>query len=145
MSKYNLVPLIGSVPSLDMTMVSEPDRSPQLRVKSWSPHRRFAIEACDDGLDSFGLSAGNYGIFREQRWPDNECQICCIAFGDNVTLRILEGLYDTEPTLRVAGDKIEPIMRHRNEFIVLGILDGVIDVDFAEIDSPVDDVFDWGC
>lgn len=141
----NLVPYMGSLPTLTMGSMSTEQPAAYVRVKSWLPTRRFAVCAEDDGLDSFGLSPGNIAIFREQRWPDNECQICCIAFGDDVTLRILEGLYDTEPTLRVSGDKIEPIVRHRNEFIVLGILDGVIDLEFAEIESPADDIFDWGC
>lgn len=144
MDEKYLIPVFGSVPSLATTLVVEPENPPELVVRSYAPYRRFAVEVVDDGLDSFGLEPGDYAIFREQRWPNCELQICVIAFGDEVIMRAMENIWATEPTLRVAADKAPPIQRHRNDFIVLGVLDGVIKADFAELEY-LEAAFDWGC
>jgi SOS-response transcriptional repressor LexA len=139
------VPLMGSLGALENTYMVWSDSSKFIMTKSHTPYRRFAIQVLDDGLDSFGLVSGSYAIFREQGWPNNECQICVIAFGDEATIRLMENIYSTEPTLRVSGDRINPIEPHRNDFIVLGVLDGVIHQEFACISQGMEEAFDWGC
>lgn len=144
MAQEQLIPLIPSVPSLgteDILVESDPN-GPCLAVHSYVPYRRFAMEVIDDGLDSFGLIPGDYAVFREHGWPTNECQICLIAFAGEMTVRLLEGLYNTEPTLRVSGDKIDPITRNRNDFIVLGTLDGVIKRELARVLEPAELQYD---
>lgn len=138
------VPIMGSLSSLANTQMIWSDSSQFVMTRSYAPYRRFALQVIDDGLDSFGLIPGSYAIFREQGWPNIECQICVIAFGEEATIRLIENIYDTEPTLRVSGDKIEPIQRHRNDFIVLGVLDGVITADFAHLEAAMEE-FNWGC
>lgn len=145
MNKYTPIPIFGSIPSLSTT-VSERDASDHdLLVKAYAPYKRFAVLVEDDGLDTAGLMPGDWAIFREQGWPNEECQVCCLSFGDETTLRIVELIYDVEPRLRVCGDKMAPIRRHRNDFIIRGVLDGIIKRDFAELLPREEPMFDWGC
>ncbi|WP_029423283.1 LexA family protein [Alicyclobacillus macrosporangiidus] len=142
--KY-LIPVLGTVPSLSTMIVDQPENPSDLVIRSYAPYRRFAVQVADDGLDSLGLTPGDYAIFREQRWPHDECQVCLIAFGNEFTLRILQGIWNTEPILCVSGDKIPPITRHRNDFVILGVLDGVIKSELAVLQEPEQADFDWGC
>ena len=141
----NFVPIIGPIPALDTAVWQEDDTRRELVVKSWAPYQRFAVEIGDDGLDSFGLRGGNYGVFRAARWPDRECQVCLIRFGDEVTVRLVEGINSTMVTLRVSGDRIAPLELEPTDFSIVGILDGVIDTEFAHIVEPQSAEFDWGC
>jgi hypothetical protein len=138
------IPVVGTVGTLSFTHMISSDPLRFLKTRSAAPYRRMAIEVADDGLDSFGLIPGSYAVFREQGWPNNECQICLISFGEEATLRLIEDIFATEPTLRVSGDKIDPVQRHRNDFIVLGVLDGVIANEFAHVEETVEE-FNWGC
>jgi|GEM_PF-5766719 len=144
MQEVTKIPILGSVPSLSTTILGGTASENDLLVKSYAPYKRFGVLIEDDGMDTFGLCPGDYAVFREQRWPNMECQIILATFGDEATIRLLEGIYETEPTLRVAGDKIEPITPHRNDFIILGILDGIIKAEFAQLEHR-EEVFDWGC
>lgn len=137
------IPTYGRIPSLTTTILETPEDPPDLTVKAWAPYRRFAVEVDDMGLDTFGLLPGDWAIFREQRWPNMECQIVLVAFGDEGALRLLEGINETEPVLRVAGDRIPNERRNRNDFIILGVLDGVIKGEFAQLIYP-ELTFDWG-
>jgi hypothetical protein len=139
------VPVVGSVPSLQYTIMDPVYHAPNLLVRSYAPYKRFAIQVVDDGLDSAGLMPGDYAIFREQRWPNVECQVCVVAFGDDVALRIVEDIWNTEPILRVCGDRIPSERRHRNDFIVLGVLDGVVKAGLEVIEQVSNDDIDWGC
>jgi hypothetical protein len=139
------VPVVGSVPSLQYTIMDPVYNAPNLLVRSYAPYKRFAIQVIDDGLDSAGLMSGDYAIFREQRWPNDECQVCVVAFGDDVALRIIEDIWNTEPKLRVCGARIPSERRHRNDFIVLGVLDGVVKAGLEVIEQVSNDEFDWGC
>jgi hypothetical protein len=145
MSEAFAIPIMGAVASLQYTTMDPVYNAPNLMLRSYAPHKRFAIHVVDDGLDSAGLMPGDYAIFREQRWPNDECQVCVVAFGDDVALRIIEDIWNTEPILRVCGDRIPPERRHRNDFIVLGVLDGIVKAGLEQIEQPVDDEFDWGC
>ncbi|MCL6600289.1 MAG: hypothetical protein K6T81_16365 [Alicyclobacillus macrosporangiidus] len=145
MAERFAVPIVGAVPSLQYTVVDPVYNTPNLMVNSYAPYKRFAIPVIDEGLDSAGLMPGDYAIFREQRWPNDECQVCLVAFGDEVALRILEDIWNTEPVLRVCGDRIPPERRHRNDFIVLGVLDGVVKAGLEELEYPESADFDWGC
>ncbi|WAH38572.1 hypothetical protein [Alicyclobacillus dauci] len=138
------VPVFGAVPSLSMTFAESISNPPQLAVKSFAPYKRFAVEIIDDGLDTAGLLSGDYAIFREQGWPNDELQVVCVAFGNNVTIRILEGIQMREPVLRTARDAVRE-QRHRNDFIVLGVLDGIIKSDFVKFMELEEEAFDWGC
>jgi hypothetical protein len=145
MDELFAVPIVGSLPSLEYTIMDPVYNAPNLLVRSYAPYKRFAIEVVDDGLDSAGLMPGDYAIFREQRWPNDEYQVCVVAFGDDVVLRIIEDIWNTEPILRVCGDRILPERRHRNDFIVLGVLDGVVKSGLEQIEQVNADEFDWGC
>ena len=138
------IPVMGAVPSLTTAVLASPENPPILLVQSYAPYRRMAVQIADDGLDSFGLALGNYAIFRAQGWPNAEPQVCLIAFGDDLTLRLVEDIFASEPILRVAGEKIPAVRPHRNDLIVLGALDGVIDQEFASLEQ-IEPVFDWGC
>lgn len=141
----NYISIIGPIPSLDVVYLGEQDSKRDLLVKSWSPYPRFAAEIGDDGLGSFGLRHGNFGVFREARWPDRECQVCLVRFGDEVTIRLVEGIRATMVTLRVSGDRIPPLEMEPTYFSVVGILDGVIHAEFAQIVESEANEFDWGC
>lgn len=138
------IPTFGTVPSLQTTVLESPEGCPDLLTKSYAPYKRFGVQVGDAGMDTFGLEEGDYAVFREQHWPNDECQIVLVAFGEEGTIRLMENIYASEPTLRVAGDKIPEITPHRNDFIVLGVLDGVIKREFARLAQP-EEVFDWGC
>ncbi|MFB5189034.1 hypothetical protein [Alicyclobacillus fastidiosus] len=141
---YYPVSVYGAIPSLNVTYVDTVSNPPQLAVKSYAPYKRFAVEIVDDGLDTAGLRTGDYAVFREQGWPNDELQVVCVAFGNDMTLRILEGIQIREPFLRTARDVIRE-QRHRNDFIVLGVLDGIIKADFVEFLEVEEEAFDWGC
>ncbi|KPV41988.1 hypothetical protein [Alicyclobacillus ferrooxydans] len=141
----NFIPIIGPIPSLDTVVWQEDDTKRELVVKSWAPYQRFAVEIGDSGLDSFGLTQGNFGVFRSARWPDRECQVCLVRFGDEVTIRLIEGINATMVTLRVSGDRIPPLELEPTDFSIVGILDGVIDIEFAKVVEPQATEFDWGC
>jgi hypothetical protein len=145
MAELFAVPVVGSVPSLRYSIIDPVYNAPNLLVRSYAPYKRFAIQVVDDGLDSAGLMPGDYAIFREQRWPNDECQVCVVALGDDVALRIMEDIWNTEPVLRVCGDRIPLERRHRNDFIVLGVLDGVVKAGLEVIEQVASDDFDWGC
>lgn len=144
MDRFTHIPLIGDIPSLDTVLLATCEASTVLLVRSITPYRRFAVRAADDGLDSFGLRKGSYAVFREQRYPTQECQICLVRFGDEVTMRLLEGIHATFVTLRVSGDKIPPLELEPTDFAVVGVLDGVILEEFARVAEP-ELQFDWGC
>lgn len=144
MSSAYPIPLMGSVGALETIHMASNDAGSFLLTEFHAPYRRFAVRITDHGLDSFGLIPGAYAVFREQGWPTNECQICLLAFGDEATVRMMENIYSTEPTLRVSGDRIPPIEPHRNDFIVLGVLEGLIHEEFARIIAG-EETFDWGC
>lgn len=142
MSTYP-VAVYGAIPSLHTTYIDGVSTPLQLAVKSYAPYKRFAVEIVDDGLDTAGLRIGDYAIFREQGWPNDELQVVCVAFGNDMTLRILQGIQSREPILRTSRDVVSE-QRHRNDFIVLGVLDGIIKSDFVEF-IEVEEEFDWGC
>jgi hypothetical protein len=145
MSEMFAVQIMGAVPSLQYTIMDPVCDSPNLVVRSHAPYKRFAIQVVDDGLDSAGLMPGDYAIFREQRWPNDECQVCVVAFGDDVSLRIIEDIWNTEPVLRVCGNRIPSERRHRNDFIVLGVLDGIVKAGLDQIEQVEAEEFIWGC
>ncbi|GMA48975.1 hypothetical protein GCM10025857_03320 [Alicyclobacillus contaminans] len=62
--------------------------------------------------------------------------MCVIAFDDDVTLRIIEDTWNTEPPHRLRGDRIPAERRHRNDFIVLGILDGIVKKGSNRLNNP---------
>lgn len=142
---FDHIPIYGHVGALDTAYLETPSDAPDLVVKSIVPYRRFAICIADDGLDSFGLHEGNYAVFREARWPDRECQVCLVRFGDEVTIRLVEGINATMVTLRVSGDKIPPVELEPTDFSIMGLLDGVIFEEFALIAPKEEQEFDWGC
>jgi hypothetical protein len=145
MTDLYVVPIMGAIPSLQFTMMDPVYNTPNLIVRSYAPYKRFAIQVVDDGLNSAGLIPGDYAIFREQRWPNDECQVCLVAFGDDAALRIIEDIWNTEPILRVCGDRIPPERRHRNDFIVLGVLDGIVKAGLEQIEQIESEEFIWGC
>lgn len=125
------IPTFGLVYALTSTFLEIPSNPPDLVVKSYAPYRRFAVAIGDDGLDSFGLLQGDYAIFREQRWPNNECQVCLVTMGDEVTMRILEGIFNPVVTLRVSGEKVPSLELATTDFVVIGVLDRVIRREFS--------------
>ena len=145
MAETFAIQIMGVVPSLQYTIMDPVYNSPNLMVRSYAPYKRFAIQVVDDGLDSVGLMPGDYAIFREQRWPNDECQVCVVAFGDDVALRIIEDIWNTEPVLRVCGNRIPSERRHRNDFIVLGVLDGIVKAGLEQIEQVEAQEFNWGC
>lgn len=98
-------------------------------------------------MDSTTLDShsGDYAVFREQRWPTHERKVCLVTFGDEVTMRLMEGISNPEVTLRVCGEKIPPIDIATTDFVVLGVLDCVIKEEFARLAWPEQEEMDWGC
>ncbi|QQE79626.1 hypothetical protein [Alicyclobacillus sp. SO9] len=136
------IPTFGSIPSLSAAVLDTPENAPDLVVRDYAPYKRFGVQVDDMGLDTFGLFPGDWAIFREQRWPNMECQIVLVAFGEEGTLRLFEGTNETEPILRVSGERIPEERHHRNDFIILGVLDGVIKAEFAQLSYP-EPILDW--
>lgn len=60
-------------------------------------------------------------------------------------IRLLEGTRDTEVTLRVGGDQIPPLVLMDHEFVVLGVLDGVVMPEDICLEQQKEFQFDWGC
>lgn len=145
MSNVSHIPTFGVVPALSSASLEAPENAPDLVVKSYAPYRRFAVQVGDEGLDSFGLQQGDYAVFREQRWPDNECQVCLVTSGDEVTLRVLENIHNPFVTLRVSGEKIPSLELAPGDFSVIGVLDGVIRQEFAVLTAPEAHEVEWGC
>lgn len=143
MEKHVHIPVIGTVPALTTVFLESAENPPDLLVKSYAPYRRFVIEIADDGLDTFGLQQRDYAVFREQRWPTNECSVCLVTFGDEVSMRVLEYINNPEVTLRVSGEKIPSLELAPTDFQVIGVLDGIVKRDYAKIKQP-EVAFDWG-
>lgn len=145
MSDISRISTFGIVPALASASLEAAENAPNLVVKSCVPYRRFAVQVGDDGLDSFGLLQGDYAVFREQPWPNRECQVCLVTSGDEVTMRVLENIFNPIVTLRVSGDKIVTLDLARTDFSVVGVLDGVIRKEFAVLSSPEAQEVEWGC
>lgn len=145
MSDHTYIPTFGIVPSLATATLDAPEGAPDLVVKSYAPYRRFAVEVGDDGLDSFGLQQGDYALFREQRWPNNECQVCLVTFGDAVTMRVVERINNPEVILRVSGEKVPALELAPTDFCIIGVLDGVIRQEFVVLQRPEHQEVEWGC
>lgn len=139
------IPTFGVVPILVSASLDAPENAPDLVVKSYAPYRRFAIQIGDNGLDSFGLQQGDYAVFREQSWPNNECQVCLVTSGDEVTVRVLENILNPMVTLRISGDRIAAVELAPTDFNVIGVLDGIVRQEFAVLTSPERHEMDWGC
>ncbi|WP_018130971.1 LexA family protein [Effusibacillus pohliae] len=133
MGKDYETPYVGEVPSLTTTLLEPKEDYPLLRVSTFDFNRRYAVQITDQGLDGFGIHPGDYLIFREQRWPTSEAQICLVTFGDEVTIRILEYIYNSEVTLRVTGDQIPPLELAPTDFAVIGVLTGVVKQELAQL------------
>jgi len=88
------IPTVGAAYALTSVLLEVPENAPTLLVKSYAPYRRFAVIIGDNGLDSFGLQEGDYAVFREQRWPNTECQVCLVTRGDEVSMRVIEGIFN---------------------------------------------------
>ena len=145
MSNQHCIAFVGKVPSLTTTILQTFDPVPDLVVTSYAPYRRFAIQLDDDGLDSLGIYAGDYLVFREQRWPTNELQICLITLGDEATVRLIQHILDSEVTLKVTAEKILDLELAPTDFCVIGVLDGIVKESLAEFIIREDREFDWGC
>lgn len=139
------IPTFGIVPSLEVASLEASENAPDLVVKSYAPYRRFAVEIGDDGLDTFGLLEGDYAVFREQRWPNNECQVCLVTLGDEVTMRVIERIDNPEVMLRVSGEKVPTLELAPTDFSIIGVLDGVIRKEFVVLRHPETLETDWGC
>jgi len=137
------IPTVGTAYALTTILLETPENPPFLVVKSYAPYRRFAVVVGDSGLDSFGLLAGDFAVFREQRWPNNECQVCLVTMGDEVTMRVVEGIFNPILALRVSSDKIPPLELATSDFAVIGILDGVISQEFAVLEYPETEAAEW--
>lgn len=136
MNKEYLIPYMGEIPSLTTTILENREDYPLLAVSSSDFNRRYAVLITDDGMSGQSINAGDYLIFREQRWPTKECEICLVTFGDEVTIRILEYIYNPDVTLRVTGDQIPPLELAPTDFVVIGVLSGVVKHDLARLMYP---------
>lgn len=145
MTKPYFVPIMGSVPSLMTTTIEPPENPIELLVQSHAMYRRFAVQIVDTGLDTFGIQAKDYLIFREQRWPTNEGQICLITMGDEITIRMMEYINNPMVTLRVGADQISELELATTDFCVIGVLDDVIKEELATFAEPLEETLDWGC
>ena len=145
MTKEYCVPYMGSIPSLTTTHIQTPENPEDLLVHSHAFYRRYAVQIEDEGLSTFGIDAGDYLIFREQRWPSLEGQICLLTMGDEVTIKMLECINNPTVTLRVGGDQILPLELGTTDFCVIGVLDGVIKKECAGFAELEDLAFNWDC
>lgn len=133
MNKDYLIPFIGEIPSLTTTLLETREDYPLLAVAFYDFNRRYAVQITDTGMDGQGISAGDYLIFREQRWPTSEAEICLVTFGDEVTIRIVEFIYNPEITLRVTSDQVSPVELAPTDFAVIGVLSNVIKEELARL------------
>lgn len=141
MDKDYLIPYMGEVPSLTTALLESKENYPLLAVSSFDFARRYAVKITDDGMSGQGINTGDYLVFREQRWPTNESEICLVTFGDEVTIRILEYIYNPDITLRVTGDQIPPLELAPADFVVIGVLAGVVKSDLAQLVYPENEAY----
>ena len=143
MTKEYCIPYMGPIPSLTTTHIQTPENPEDLLVHSHAFYRRYAVQIADEGLSTFGIDLGDYLLFREQRWPSLEGQICLLTMGDEVTIKMLECINNPTVTLRVGGDQILPLELGTTDFCVIGVLDGVIKKELATFTVPKEDMFVW--
>lgn len=132
------IPFIGKVYSKDTTHLWIEECTQFLLMESPSYYQRFAVQIGDNGLSGLNIHKGDFLIFRRQDWPDNEEQIVFLRFGDECAVRILEGIWDESPILKVTEEKYDPWIYSRNQYIILGVLVGVLKPDDAKIISIYD-------
>ena len=139
------IPMVGSVFTRNWSDPLIDDRYPRLHVEGSCVRQRFAVQLCDDGLESLDIHDGDYLVFAQVGWPTTEEAVCFVQQGDEAIVRIMQGIYDTEPTLTATGDRCADIILHRNQFIVNGQLVGVIRRKEADWVQETSDEEFWGC
>ena len=145
MKEFYDIPMVGSVFTREWSDPLIEAHSPRLRVEGASMRQRFAVQLCDDGLESLDIHDGDYLVFAQAGWPTVEESVCFVQQGDEAIVRIMQGVYDSEPMLVVTGDRYADIVLHRNQFIVNGQLVGVIrhkEVNWVQ--ETAGEEF-WGC
>ena len=126
------IPYIGEVSTANFSVLFAEDQYPYLKVSGNSLYIRFSVRVQDDGLEGLNIHAGDYLIFTQTGWPMRENTTCLIRFGDEVIIRSICEILDTEPMLCTTGDRYPSFRRHRNEFVVQGQLIGRISPECAE-------------
>lgn len=139
------IPMIGITYTRTWSDPCIDDHYPLLRVEGSSFRQRFAVELRDDGLEGLDIHEGDYLVFVQSGWPTSEEAVCFIRQGDESIVRVMLGIYDTEPTLIVTGDRYADIELHRNQYQVSGQLVGVIRHGEAHFLEPEEATYDWGC
>ena len=143
-SSYD-IPMVGSVFTREWSNPLIEVHYPRLRVEGSSMRQRFAIQLCDDGLESLDIHDGDYLVFAQAGWPTIEETVCFVQQGDEAIVRVMQGVYDSEPSLVVTGDRKAVIVLHRNQFIVNGQLVGVIRRKEADWVQETSGEEFWGC
>lgn len=118
------IPFLGDVFTEKTTTLFVDDDPRCLLVHGSSLYPRFAVKILDDGLEGLNIHPYDYLIFSQTGWPQSEGELCFIRIGDEVIVRSIYGLFDTEPLLGTVGDRYTAFRTHRNDFIVQGRLIG---------------------
>lgn len=139
------IPMIGAVCTREFADPRVDDRYPLVYVSGASMRQRFVVQILDDGLEGLDVHENDYLVFADSGWPTIEQTVCFICQGDEAIVRILHGVYDTEPLLTTTGERYRDLELHRNQYQVRGQLIGVIRRREARFVEPEEERFDWGC
>ena len=93
------------------------------------------------------MSTQSGGLAQGDDWGCyvREKSVCFVQQGDEAIVRVMQGIYDSEPTLTTTGDRYTDIILHRNQFIVNGQLVGVIRRKEADWVQEISGEDFWGC
>lgn len=119
----------GTYYTKETSATPEMQESPLIQLKTVDLTPRFVVQLGDNGFDPLGLYGGDYLVFRSQRWPTKDEQICFCVIGDECIIRMLEGVLAHDIQLRVPRDTYRPIELTPQDFHVMGVLAGVMDRD----------------
>jgi len=93
------IPMIGLTYTREWSDPCIDDHYPLMRIDGASMRQRFAIQIKDDGLDGLDVHDGDYLVFVQSGWPSMEEVVCFCRQGDEAIVKIMKGIYDTEPYL----------------------------------------------
>ncbi len=127
--RYRFAIYGGTYYSKETAVAPEMSESPLVQLKTSDLTPRFVVQLGDGGFDPLGLQEGDHLIFRSQRWPTKDEQICFCVIGDECIIRMLDGVLAHDIQLRVPRDTYKPIEVTPQDFHVMGVLAGLMDRD----------------
>lgn len=94
------------------------------------PFDDFCMQLADDGLESFGISPGDYLLFRKDGRASEESLILA-SIDDEYIVRQITYTWSDQPILRTPGDIYSPLPFHAFQGRIEAVMSGALKNDSA--------------